>query len=128
MSKKMACQVLLMMILALGSVAWGVEMPSWISNDRDLKSALKAAKTPADQERIAAYYSVKAERQDAVAADYERAAAAYRNGPVVKNLTAPNTAARYEYIAKEYRDAAKSNRQLAANHEQIAKNAEEALR
>ena len=128
MFKRMTCQTFLMVILAFGSVAWGVQMPSWISNDRDLKSALKAAKTPEDHERIAAYYAVKAERQDAAGADYEKAAAAYRNGPVVKNLTAPNTAARYEHIAKEYREAARSNRVLAASHEQIAKNAEQASR
>jgi hypothetical protein len=116
------------MLLALGSIAWGVQMPSWIGNDRDLKSALKAAKTPEDHERIAAYYAVKAERQEAAAADYEKAAAAIRSGPVVKNLTAPNTAARYEYIAKEFREAARSNRQLAAAHERIARNAEQASR
>jgi hypothetical protein len=126
MYRKLTYQTFLMMILIFGSIASGVQMPSWISNDRDLKSALKAAKTPADHERIAAYYEVKAERQDAAAADYEKAAAASRNGPVVKNLTAPNTAARYEYIAKEYRDAARSNRQLAASHEQIARDAEQA--
>jgi hypothetical protein len=128
MYKRLTCQTFLMMILALGTIAWGVQMPPWISNDRDLKSALKAAKTPEDHERIAAYYAVKADRQDAAAADYEKAAAACRNGPVVKNLTAPNTAARYEYIAKEFRDAARSNRKLAASHEQIAKNAEQSLR
>ena len=128
MYKRIICQTFLMMILALGTIALGVRMPPWINNDRALKSALKAAKTPADHERIAAYYQVKAERQDAVAADYEKAAAPYRNGPVVKNLTAPNTAARYEYIAKEFRDAARSNRQLAASHEQIVQEAEQASR
>jgi len=128
MYTRISCQTLLTMLLALGSIAWGVQMPSWIGNDRDLKSALKAAKTPEDHERIAAYYAVKAERQEAAAADYEKAAAAIRSGPVVKNLTAPNTAARYEYIAKEFREAARSNRQLAAAHERIARNAEQASR
>ena len=126
MVKRLTCQTLLVMTLVLGSVAWGVQMPAWISNDRDLKSALKAAKTPADHERIAAYYAVKADRQDAAAADYERAAAEYRNGPVVKNLTAPNTAARYETIAKEFRQAARTNRALAASHALIARTTEEA--
>jgi hypothetical protein len=115
-----ACQTLLMMTLAFGSIAWGVEMPQYVMNDRDLRSALKAAKTPEDHERVAAYCQVKAERLDAKAAEYEEAARDYRNSPVVKNLTAPNTAARYESIAKRLRREAQANRELAASHEQMA--------
>ena len=128
MYTKITCQTVLMMTLALGSIAWGVQMPHYITNDRDLKSALKAAKTPADHERIAAYYDAKADRLNAEAAEYEQAAAAYRNGPVVKNLTAPNTAARYDSIAKRLRREAQSNRERAASHEQIVTTAEEATR
>ena len=123
MYKRMTCQTLLMMILAFGSIAWGGQMPQSINNDKDLKSALKAAKTPQDHVRIAAYCKGKAERLDAEAAGYEEAAASYRNGPVVKNLMAPNTAARYENMAKGFREEAQSNRELAASHEQMAKNA-----
>ena len=126
MYTRITCQTLLMMTLAFGSIAWGVQMPQSINNDKDLKSALKAAKTPEDHERIAAYYKAKAERLDAQAAGYEQAAATYRNGPVVKNLTAPNTAARYESMAKRLREEAQSNRELAASQEQMAKDAEQA--
>jgi len=128
MYTRITCQTILMMTLALGSIAWGVQMPHYITSDRDLKSAIKAAKTPADHERIAAYYDAKADRLNAEAAEYEQAAAAYRNGPVVKNLTAPNTAARYDSIAKRLRREAQSNRELAASHEQLATTAEEATR
>ena len=128
MYTRITCQTILMMTLVLGSIAWGVQMPHYITNDRDLKSALKAAKTPADHERIAAYYDAKADRLNAEAAEYEQAAAAYRNGPVVKNLTAPNTAARYDSIAKRLRREAQSNRELAASHAQLATTAEEATR
>ena len=120
MNMRKACQTLLMMTLAFGSIAWGVQMPQYVMNDRDLRSALKAAKTPEDHERVAAYCQFKAERLDAKAAGYEEAARAYRNEPVVKNLTAPNTAARYESIAKRLRQEAQSNRELAASHEQMA--------
>ena len=128
MKTRITCQTLLVMTLALGSMAWGVQMPRYITNDRALRSALKAAKTPEEHERIAAYCQVKADRLDAEAAEYEQDAAAYRNGPVVKNLTAPNTAARYEAIAKRLRQEAESSRELAASHEQIANNAEEAAK
>ena len=50
MNTRITCQTLLMMTLALGSIAWGVEMPQSINNDKDLKSALKAAKTPEDHD------------------------------------------------------------------------------
>ena len=128
MYKRITFQVLLMMTLALGSVAWGVQMPQSINNDRDLKTALKAAKTPQDHARIAAYYKAKAENLDSQAAGYEQAAATYRNGLVVKNIMAPNTAARYEAMAKGYRQEAQANRELAASQEQMAQNPQLASR
>ena len=125
MNTKKACQVLLMMMtLALGSIAWGVQMPQTINNDKDLRAALKAAKTSEDHQRIAAYYTAKAEGLNSQAAGYEQAAANARNTPVVKNIMAPNTAARYEAIAKGYRQEAQSNREMAASQERMAKNTE----
>jgi hypothetical protein len=119
----MTCQTLLVMILALGSIVWGVQMPRSIDNDKDLKTALKAAKTPEDHERIAAYCKAKAQRLDAQAAGYEQAAENSRNSPVVKNISAPNTAARYESMAKDFREQAQSSRELAASNEQMAQDA-----
>jgi hypothetical protein len=123
MKMRMTFQVLLM-TLALGTIAWGVEMPRAINNDRDLKTALKAAKTPEDHARIAAYYNAKAESLNSQATGYEQAAANARNTPVVKNIMAPNTAARYEATAKGFRQDAHSNTQLAASQEQMAKSTE----
>jgi hypothetical protein len=128
MKTRITCQTLLVMTLALGSIALGVQMPQSINNDRDLRSALKAAKTPEDHERIAAYYKAKSERLSDQAVEYQQAAMAYRKSPVVKNLTAPNTAARYEYIAEEFREEAKANRKLAASHEQMARDAVQAYK
>jgi hypothetical protein len=124
MTKKMTCQALLMMTLAFGTMAWGVQMPQSINNDRDLKSALKAAKTPEDHARIAAYYTAKAGTLDSQAAGYEQAATNARNSPVVKNIEAPNTAARYDAMAKQYRHEAQANRELAAAQDQMSKNVE----
>jgi hypothetical protein len=120
--------MLLTVSLACGSVGLAVQMPEYITNDRALRSALKAAKTPDDHERIAAYYQYKADDLNSKAAEYEQAAASYRNGPVIKNLTAPNTAARYEAIAQRLRQEAKSNQQLEAAQEKIANGAEEAFK
>jgi hypothetical protein len=126
MSKTTACQTLLVMTLAFGSIAWGVQMPQAINNDRDLRSALKAAKTPEDHERIAIYYQEKADRLDAQATGYENEAQASRNAPVVKNITAPNAAARYDSMAKSLRDQAQASRQLAESQDRIARDAERA--
>jgi hypothetical protein len=124
MKTKMICQALLMMTLAFGSIAYGVQMPQAINNDKDLKTALKAARTPEDHARIAAYYTSKAGNLDSQAAGYDQAATNARNTPVVKNIMAPNTAARYEAMAKQYHQEAQSNRQLAAAQEQMAKETE----
>lgn len=124
MKTKMTCQVLLMMTLAFGSIAWSVGMPQTINTDKDLKVALKSAKTPEDHVRIAAYYKAKAASLDSQAAGYEQAAASYRGRPIAKNLMAPNTVAHYEAIAKGYRHDAGSNRELAESQEQMAKNTE----
>ena len=72
-----------MMTLALGSIAWGVQMPQTI-----------------------------------------QAAATARNTPVVKNIEAPNTAARYEAMAKQFRQEAQNNRELASAQEPMARNVE----
>jgi len=128
MKTRITCSMFLMVALALGSVAWGVQMPQWIMNDKDLRSALKAANTPEDHERIAAYCKVKAERLGAEAVGYQQAADSYRHGPMVKNLTAPSTAARYEFRAKSLREQAQFNRQLAASHQRMADEAEQAAK
>ena len=60
MKIRMMCQTVLMMTLALGSIAWAVQMPQTINSDKDLKTALKAARAPEDHARIAAYCKAKA--------------------------------------------------------------------
>jgi len=52
----------------------------------------------------------RANALDSQAAGYEQAAASISKGPVVKNLMAPNTAARYAATAKRLRQEAASLR------------------
>ena len=125
---RMTCQTLLIVTLAIAGSAWGVQMPKSIQNERNLKTALKAAKTPQDHERIAVYCQSEADRLDAEAASYEQSAATYRDSPEPKNLMAPNTAARYQAQADEFRKEAQSKRVLAASQEQLARNVEQATR
>jgi hypothetical protein len=90
---------------------------------REVKKLAATATSPEDHLKLAAYFKTQADRLDAEGAGYEEAAAAYRQGPTPKNLIAPNTAARYEYFAKAFREEARSHRTLAASQEQMAKNA-----
>jgi hypothetical protein len=112
---------MLVMTLAMGSIAFGVTMPQSINSDKDLKTALKAAKTPEDHARIAAYYRAKADGLDAQATGYEQAAQNLRSGPAVKNISSPTTAAHYEYTAKEFREQAQNTRALAESQGQMAR-------
>jgi hypothetical protein len=90
---------------------------------REVRKLTATAESVGDHMKIAGYYLAKADTLEAQAAAYEEAAAAYRHGPVVKNLMSPTTAARYDFIAKGFREEAKSDRALAASHEQMAKSA-----
>jgi hypothetical protein len=81
---------------------------------KQLKKLIATAKSPEDYRKLSRYYTAQANKLDAEAAEYEKTAAAYRNGPYIKNLMAPNTAARYDSFAKSRSEEAKSDRALAA--------------
>jgi hypothetical protein len=83
----------------------------------EVKRLTATAESREDHLKLASYYKAEADTLDAQAEGYEEAAAAYRGGPIVKNLMAPSTAGRYEFLAKGFRDKAKSDRLLAASHE-----------
>jgi len=89
----------------------------------EIKKLTATAESAADHLKLARYYRGKADGLDAEAAGYEEAAAAYRHGPIAKNLMAPNTPARHEFLAKGFRERAKADRDLAASHEKSANNA-----
>jgi hypothetical protein len=127
MSMRITCRTLVMMTLTFSSLGWGVHMPEWIHHRKNQSSAAKTAKGRENHPAVAAYYKAKADRLDAEAAANEKAAAAYRNGPYVKNLMAPNQAAHYDWVAKELREEARSYREREASAENRAKNATQAL-
>jgi len=88
--------------------------------NREAKRLAASAESRTDHSVLAEFYIAKADRLEAQAASHEEAAAAYRNGPKVKNLSSPTTAGRYEFYAKNMRDEAKASRTLAASHERMA--------
>ena len=87
---------------------------------RDIKRLSKTAETRDDHLKIARFWTSEATKLEVRAAGYEQAAAAFRRGPVVKNFTASNTAARWEFVATGLRNEAASDRARAASHEKMA--------
>jgi hypothetical protein len=88
---------------------------------KEVKHLIASAESSKDHLKLARYFRDKADRLDFQASGYEAAAADFRQGPFVKNLMAPGTAARWEYFAKGLREQATASRDLAVSHEQTAK-------
>lgn len=88
--------------------------------NKEARRLAATAATPTDHLVLAAYYTANADRRDAQAAAFEEAAAAYMNGPKIKNLMSPTTGGRYEFFAKALRNEANTTRALAASHERMA--------
>ena len=89
--------------------------------NKEAKRLAAIAESRTDHLKLAAFYTAKADSLEARAAGYEEAAAAHKNGPMVKNLMSPTTAGRYGFLAKAMREEAKTNRALAASHEGMAR-------
>src|SRR6516225_8116412 len=70
-----------------------------LTNEEAKRLAVNA-ESRTDHLKLAAFYTAKADSLEARAAGYEEAAAAYKNGPMVKNLMSPTTAGRYGFLAK----------------------------
>jgi hypothetical protein len=87
---------------------------------KQVKRLAASAESAADHLKLGNYFQAEANSLEARAAAYEQAAATLRNGPLVKNLMAPSTPGRYEFIAKGFRGEAKSDRSQAAAHKEMA--------
>src|SRR5262249_27364933 len=87
---------------------------------KDIRKLTAGAETRADHLKIARFWEAEANKLDFRASGYEKAAAEFRQHPAPKNLGGANTAARWEFIAKGFRDEARSNRARAGFHESEA--------
>ena len=87
---------------------------------KDIKKLTARAESRQDHLKIARFWEAEANQLDFQASGYEKAAAEFRQDPAPKNLGAPNSAARWEFIATAYRDEARSDRARAASHEGLA--------
>jgi hypothetical protein len=97
-----------------------VAVPQQLTRKQEKRLAA-TAEAAVDHLQLANYFQVEANSLEVRAATYEKAAAALRNGPMIKNLAALSTPGRYEFIAKGFRDEAQFDRSQAAAHEEMAR-------
>ena len=96
-----------------------VDAPQGLSA-REAKRLALTAERASDHQTIANFYRAQADKLDAKATAYEKAAANLRKKPVAKNFAAPGTSGRWEFFANGFRKDAAANRNTAAIHERMA--------
>ena len=92
-------------------------------NKKELKTLLATAKTPEDQERLAAYYRDKAQRLRAKAQEFSAQADYLATQPATiesKQGISCNCTSHYRYFSKLYTQEAGEAEALAAQHDQLA--------
>jgi septal ring factor EnvC (AmiA/AmiB activator) len=90
---------------------------------KELKTLLATAKTPADQERLAAYYREQAQRLKAKAQEFSTQADHLATQPATiesKQGISCNCASHYRYFSKLYAQESKDAEILAVRHDQLA--------
>jgi len=98
------------------------QTPASISK-KELKTLLATAKTPADQERLAAYYRDKAQHLRTKAQEFSAQGDYLATQPATiesKQGISCNCTSHYRYFSKLYAQEAKDAEALAAQHDQLA--------
>ena len=119
------CDLLLMIALAAG-LAFAAESTPTMSK-AEAKELIAKASTSEEHHRLAAYFTQKAEKMDAEAAEHEELAKEYFNNPGIHAMKHPmsgQTAGHCKYFAQAARKAGAEDRALAAAHEEMAKKAQ----
>lgn len=91
-------------------------------NRKELKALIASAKTPADHERIAAYYRAEAQRLEGKYREHEEDLAEYKN-PLRYPSKYPTMGDHCRSLADYYQMAAKRATALAEMHESLARKA-----
>jgi siderophore synthetase component len=107
------------LLAGTGVVRAVAETPTSLSK-KELKTF---SATPADQERLAAYYRNKAERLRAKAQEFSAEADYLATQPATiesKQGISCNCTSHYRYFAKRYSQEAKDAETSAAQHDQLA--------
>jgi hypothetical protein len=111
-----------LVLLACTLEVRAAQIPPSISK-KELKTLLATAKTPADPERLAAYYRNKAQDLKAKAQEFSAQADYLATQPATiesKQGVSCNCTSHYRYFSKLYTQEAKEAEALAAQHDQLA--------
>jgi hypothetical protein len=116
-------KVVFLALLACTVVVRAVAQTPPSISKKELKTLLATAKTPTDQERLAAYYRDKAQHLRAKAQEFSAQADSMAGLPAVfesKQGIGCQCAFHYRYFSKLYAQEAKDAEASAAQHHQLA--------
>jgi hypothetical protein len=119
----LACTVVVQAVAQTAPSISTQELKILSISKKELKTLLATAKTPADQERLAAYYRDKAQHLRAKAQEFSDHADSMAGLPLVlesKRGIGCQCAFHYRYFSKLYAQEAKDAEALAAQHHQLA--------
>jgi hypothetical protein len=115
--------IVFLALLACTAVVRAVAQTPPSINKKELKTLLATAGTPADQERLAAYYRDKAQHLRAKEQEFSAQADYLATQPSTiesKQGISCNCTSHYRYFSKLYAQEAKNAEALAAQHHQLA--------
>lgn len=124
MFTKTNCHLLLLATVLCGSMAWGDPTPQTIRSEKELKSAVKTAKTLEDHLRIAAYYEDQAKQLREKAKQEEELASYYQEHAISYPKKYPTPYQNAKHLANYYSWAADQAQQNAATQSKLAAEAE----
>ena len=93
---------------------------------KELKILIETAKTAADHQRLANYYSAMAVGFEEEAKEHSAEAEAYAKNPTIQEMKNPggaNTASHCRFFAAKYTEMAETARTMSTMHSEMAKNA-----
>ena len=94
---------------------------------KDLKTLISSAKSRADHQRLADYYSALAVEYDAESKEHTAEAEAYAKNPTIqesKNPGGGRTAGHCRFFATKYAEMAETAKEMATIHSDMAKGAQ----
>jgi len=124
MFTKTNCHLLLLATMLGGSMAWGDPTPQTIQSEKELKSAVRTAKTSGDHLRIAAYYEDQAKQLREKAKKEEELASYYQEHADNYPKKYPTPYQNAKHLANYYSWAADQAQQKAATQSKLAAEAE----
>lgn len=117
---------ILSVALAISAIGFAASVPQSTEqlSKKQLNALIAGAKTPAQHERIAAYYRAQAESLLAESNEHAKMAIELAANPATNNSkNAHGTVHHCEYIAQTLKAKSVKSAQLAEQHEQMAKDA-----